>query len=224
MRVISKSSVIAVGVLSAVGLVALAMAANTGQQSDPKAKSHAEHEAHKAQKEHGSAHQGHCGQMKARFAEELGLSEDQIQRIQAIKEKAKQFAKSATPEERKAKWAELKAELDSVLTPEQRAKLAELKASIKEHAGKWKQHFSDALGLSEAQVERLKALKEKFKAELRASTPEDRKQSIEKFRSEVESILTPEQRAKLVELKAKHKIHREKVRKTVHEDKSSTTI
>jgi Spy/CpxP family protein refolding chaperone len=80
----------------------------------------------------------HKGGCMAKFSETLGLTDAQKEQISALKAEKKSWS-GLTKEEKRAMCAEMKAKIESLLTPEQRAKLAELKAEWKQKKALWKQ-------------------------------------------------------------------------------------
>ncbi|WP_375562726.1 Spy/CpxP family protein refolding chaperone [Bernardetia sp. OM2101] len=76
------------------------------------------------------------------------------------------------------------------------------------------------LGLSDAQVEQIKALHEKKKEKSKA----DRKANREEFRAEVNKILTPEQRKKAEALHAEHKDPNKRAEKRVEKWKTELSL
>lgn len=127
MNLRSKYAAITAGLTLAVGLVGLAVASNLSAKSDNSPKAGASAPAYAGS---GKAYkaQGHCMGMKGWFSEALGLTDTQKAQIQEIKARAKASMQNLSKEERKARWTEVRAEMEAVLTPEQRAKLAEMKA------------------------------------------------------------------------------------------------
>ncbi len=67
-----------------------------------------------------------------------------------------------------------------------------------EHRKEMKERFNKELGITQDQLDQIKSIKEKYKG--------DR----EKERAEIEAVFTPEQKAKLSEMKSNHKDKRHK--------------
>jgi Spy/CpxP family protein refolding chaperone len=117
-----------IAVVVTIGFVSVALSTNpTDKPSAPQVS--APQEPGKAPAKQG------CRGFKRFLAAQLGLSEDQIAQIRALKQNFKAQLRSLPPEERRARFQELKQEfrekVRSILTPEQRAKWDELKARWK---------------------------------------------------------------------------------------------
>ncbi len=123
-----RLALISLTVAVAVGIVSIALSTNpTNKPNAPQVS---------APQESGKATPKQvCRGFKRFLAEQLGLSDEQIAQIRALKQNFKSQIRSLPPEERKAKWQELKQEFKeqvrNILTPEQRAKWDELKAQWK---------------------------------------------------------------------------------------------
>ncbi|MEM4409875.1 MAG: hypothetical protein QXI19_14145 [Candidatus Caldarchaeum sp.] len=119
-----RIALISLAIATTVGIVSVALSTNPTEKTTlPQAST--PQEPQKATVKYG------CGGFKKFLAEKLGLSEEQIAQIRALKQDFKSQMRNMPPEERKAKWQEFKEQVRNVLTPEQRAKWDELKAQWK---------------------------------------------------------------------------------------------
>ncbi|MDH7570241.1 MAG: hypothetical protein QHJ73_11735 [Armatimonadota bacterium] len=157
-----------------------------------------------------------------RFAEELGLSPEQKKKseriMQAHAEKARAIRedKSLSEEKKREKmmqlWQKTRAELDAVLTPQQREKAKAMETRRGEEvARRFREETARALGLTEAQQAKMKAIQESYAPKLRAIwgdpklSPEAKhakvKPLMEEMRQKMDALLTPAQRKKAEELR-----------------------
>ena len=118
----------------------------------------------------------------------LGLSDEQREQIQALKEQ------DLTKEQ-------YRADFEAILTDEQRDAIAELKTNRGQHGkrGKHENSLVERLGLSDEQQAQIQAL--------RADLNEQRQALGEQYWTGFEAILTDEQRATLEEIKANRGSH-----------------
>lgn len=68
--------------------------------------------------------------MMQRMQADLGLSDEQVQKMQAVWASAAQNMQpggDVSPEERRAAFQKIREEMDAILTPEQRTKMQELR-------------------------------------------------------------------------------------------------
>lgn len=165
-----------------------------------------------------------CGKgmkgMGSKMAAELNLTDNQKAQIKAIigqyQPQFKAIRESnATPDEKRASMKELrtemKAKINAVLTPEQQAKAKQLWQEHKGMRGKGMQAFK-ALNLTDAQKAQIKSIRDGSRSQIQAIkqntnlSDADKKAQIQAIRKstreQVMSVLTPEQRAKLQEMRA----------------------
>jgi Spy/CpxP family protein refolding chaperone len=123
--------------------------------------------------------------MMEKMSAELGLSAQQQAQIKAIFES------------HKPQFEQLREQMKSTFTEEQRTAMKEMRKNRKgagERPSKEDRQARFAeLGVSEGQIQQMKALRGQMKAE---------RQSI---KNEISAVLTPEQQSKVEEWKAKHK-------------------
>jgi Spy/CpxP family protein refolding chaperone len=174
---------------------------------------------------------GDPGSGPVRWAEELGLTDDQIAQVTAIfeshrEERAaiREARRNGTSweglkEQHKALRARVHGELADVLTADQLAKLDELhknrprhrrgSMSQEDHVARMDQRLeklTETLGLTPEQTEQLRALFEEHHANRPARgegppDPEVRSQRHDGFLSKLEGILTPEQLEQFKEMR-----------------------
>ncbi len=153
---------------------------------------------------------------------ELGLTPEQVSKIQAIRESARTQRqavvadKTLSREVRRTRLREIARtthqQMMSVLTPEQQTKLTELREKRK--AGKFDK-MSTALGLTADQQTQIRAIKDRMKSDLRAikdntslSDADKRAQAKQvktNAMAEIRALLTPEQQQKLDSMHKRHK-------------------
>lgn len=123
--------------------------------------------------------------MMEKMSAELDLSAEQQAQIKSIFES------------RKSKFAQLREQMKTTFTDEQRAAMKEMRKNRRaagERPSKEERQAKFAeIGISEGQMQQMKALREQMRAER------------EGIKSEISAVLTPEQQAKLQEMKSKHK-------------------
>lgn len=160
-------------------------------------------------------------------AKELNLTEDQQQKMKSINEdfkskidalKADQsLSKEAKQDKMKELFGTKRTEMQALLTPEQQTKMKEMREKRKNMPRRGHQKFSqrserpkrmgECLNLSEEQKIKMRSLNESFKKQmqdLRADNSLDkdarnakRKELATAHKEELNSILTPEQQAKM---------------------------
>lgn len=129
-----------------------------------------------------------------RMKQTLQLTDQQVSQLQPL------FAQQM--EQHKARFQQMRTQMDSVLTAEQKTKLEAMKAEWKENRGKGPRErgqrgdFAARLGLTQDQQDKLKAMREQGKQEMQAER--------EAFKSKLAQVLTPEQLTKLEEMKKNH--------------------
>lgn len=162
---------------------------------------------------------GHCHGPMGKFGRQLDLTQNQKDQAKLLAQEAKAAReailadKSLDQEARSAKLKQLrertKLQMDSVLTAEQRAKVAAARAAWEQKKSERKAAMAKELGLTAEQQAKLDALKAGMRAEmesLRGSFDrEQMKQRMEAFRNQMDSILTPEQKAKMESFRGKRK-------------------
>jgi Spy/CpxP family protein refolding chaperone len=164
--------------------------------------------------------------------EQLNLTADQKTKLEALRAAQKKEwsdlknNQAATAEGNKKQRQELQqkyqAQIKAILTPEQQAQMAQ---SRKEHrkgpeANGQRKGLKETLNLTEAQQTKMSALNKDFKTKresLRSNTSltadqkkEQMKALVQQHRSEVKSILTPEQQQKLEAMPREQRIKRSK--------------
>jgi Spy/CpxP family protein refolding chaperone len=171
------------------------------------------------------AHEGGPGKPHGdRLKEALGLSEEQADKLKAIHEKEREKAEALRAETRK--------QVEAVLTKEQVAKMQELRERMKDRPHGFKGHpggpegkfghrpdprrmlerMKEHLALTDDQVKKIEAVFEKQKQAalaLKKDGPDkpDREafQALrESAKTQIEAILTAEQKAKMAELRDRH--------------------
>ena len=145
------------------------------------------------------------GKMVERLKSELSLTDQQVAQLTPLFQE--QQAKH------KARFEAMKAQFDSVLTAEQKAKLEQMKAERKEKwanrkpgegrerkahgsKGDMAKQFAEKLGLTADQQARLQQMREQGRQEMKAER--------EAFQARLAQVLTPDQKARLDELKQRH--------------------
>ncbi len=136
----------------------------------------------------GKGHHGKCGnpdQRLERMTEKLGLSDAQADQIRTI------MASN------KPTMDQLKEQMKSTLTDEQRAAMKEQRKSHKKDGERPSKEDRaaqmQAIGVSQGQMQQMKSLREQMKTEHQA------------IQAEIASVLTPEQKAKVEEMKKNKK-------------------
>jgi Spy/CpxP family protein refolding chaperone len=136
---------------------------------------------------------------------QLDLTKKQEAQIAVIRSRTRvAVAAATTPAEKKAlvkaAWDDIKA----LLTPAQLAKLKELrKADVKAGAG-FNPKLLAQLDLTDAQKVAIKAIRQSTQTALdAAATPEAKRAIMKAARQQIKALLTPEQLAKLKELREK---------------------
>lgn len=156
------------------------------------------------------------------WMQELGLTEAQKEKIDSIRQAARESLKGAMQggektEARRAeirqKMSEAKSQIEAVLTPEQKAKIASLKEQKK---AEW----LDKSGLTADQAAKLKSIRESAMAQFKSikgneSLTRDEKRAemkavAESMKAEAEKVLSPEQLERLKSIRGEWKSKRKR--------------
>ena len=176
-----------------------------------------------AESRDGKGHKGGFWAKLELTAEQQEQIKQLRERMRAHKEEFKERGERPSKEEMEALKLEYEQALADILTPEQQARLEEMKAPGKGRApggGKGRghrrghpiMHALKKLDLSDAQRESIKALFEGRKADMEQRkatgerpTREEMRAQREEMKAALADILTPEQQARLEEMKASGK-------------------
>jgi Spy/CpxP family protein refolding chaperone len=121
---------------------------------------------------------------------DLGLSDEQKEKMDAIRKGVKEKLKDATGEERKAIMEQMKKDIAAILTEEQ---LEKLKKAHHKGGG----HKRPDIGLTDEQKEKIDAIRKAAREKSKDATAEERKAIREQARKDIGAILTDEQREKM---------------------------
>lgn len=155
---------------------------------------------------------GHHGHPLGRALHRLDLSDEQKEQLKALREQRRgemqerrQSGERPTREEIEAHQAQIRSDLENILSSDQLAVLDEIKEKRGERGkrGHRGHHLGRALrqlDLSDDQQEQLKALRQEHRAEMKERRESGQKPTLEEIeahraagRAKVEAILTPEQ-------------------------------
>jgi protein CpxP len=137
--------------------------------------------------QHGKHGEARHQKMMQRMQENLDLTDQQVTQIKAIFESHKEDFKR------------IKGEMKSTFTDEQRQAMKEMRQSRKQDGNQTRptkeerQQRMQSLGISDGQRQQLASLREQMKSER------------EEMKTEMAAVLTPDQQAKLEEMKSKWK-------------------
>lgn len=160
------------------------------------------------------AHPMQHGDRGDRFAEKLGLTDDQRASVEAIMEshRGRRNELSALDKEQRHAAKQLmkqdiRSDLSTVLTPEQLAKFDEMQANRAKRGGK--QRLAEKLELTDDQRASVEAIMESRRESLKDLRGLDRQQAHDArqlihqdIRSDLSAVLSPEQLAKFDEMHA----------------------
>ena len=122
---------------------------------------------------------------------DIGLTDDQKAKIEAIRKEARAAAKDAKGEDRKTIFEKMKKDIEALLTDEQREKMK------KAHQGGRRGRGMPDVGLTDAQKAQIEAIRKKARADAKDAKGEDRKAIFEKMKKDIHALLTEEQLEKL---------------------------
>jgi Spy/CpxP family protein refolding chaperone len=128
---------------------------------------------------------------------ELGLTDEQKEKMDAIRKDTHAKMKDAKPEERKAIMEAAHAEIEKILTAEQLEKFKKHRQGAKRGHGKMPD-----IGLSDDQKAKIQDIRKKAMADAKDAKGEDKKAIIGKMHKDIKALMTEEQ---LDKLKKAHK-------------------
>jgi len=141
----------------------------------------------KLQKARGEGGQGRGGRP------DLGLTDEQKEKMAAIRKETATKMKDAKPGDRKAIMEESRKKFEALLTPEQLEKLKKARQGGPQRG----RGGRPELGLTDEQKEKAAAIRKETAAKMKDAKPEERKAIMEASRKQFEALLTPEQLEKL---------------------------
>ncbi|MFO7898134.1 MAG: hypothetical protein R6V58_03625 [Planctomycetota bacterium] len=160
--------------------------------------------------------------MMGRLTDELDLGEKQKEKIQELREAAREQLEGAeSPEKRREVMQQLQQDIRALLTKDQLAELEKLKEARAGRRGRGpgrtmrrgpgarfgmlRRRGGRALDLTDEQREKMARLRKGLREKLRdAETPEQRREILKNLRGEIQGVLTPEQRKKIEAFRQKH--------------------
>ncbi len=125
---------------------------------------------------------------------ELGLTDEQKEKMDAIRKDTHAKMKDAKPEERKAIMEAAHAEIEKILTPEQLEKFKKHRQGARRGHGKMPD-----IGLSDDQKAKIQEIRKKAMADAKDAKGEDKKAIIGKMHEDIRALMTEEQLDKLKE-------------------------
>jgi len=125
---------------------------------------------------------------------DLGLTDEQKEKMAAIRKDVKEKMKDAKPEERKAIIEQMKKDIAAILTEEQLEKFKKAR-----HGGRHGRRPGPMpdIGLSDDQKAQIEDIRKKAFAAAKDAEPKDRRAIIEKMKKDIHAIFTEEQLEKL---------------------------
>ena len=122
---------------------------------------------------------------------DLGLTDEQKEKMAAIRKGVREKMKGAKPEERKAIIEQMKKDIAAILTKEQLEKFKKA-----QQGGRRGRGMPD-IGLSDDQKARIGDIRKKALAAAKEAKGEDRKAILEKMKKDIHALFTEEQLEKL---------------------------
>ena len=122
---------------------------------------------------------------------DLGLTDEQKKEMARIRKEAMAKVKDAKPEERKAIFEGMRAEIEKLLTKEQLEKFKKAR-----QGGQHRRGMPD-IGLSDDQKAQIETIRKKALAEAKGAKGEARKGIIEQMKKDIHALLSEEQLEKL---------------------------
>ena len=122
---------------------------------------------------------------------DLGLTDEQKEKMAAIRKGVKEKMKDAKPEERKAILEQMKKDIAAILTEEQLEKLKKAR-----QGGQHGRRLPD-IGLTDDQKSQVETIRKKAMAAAKDAKGADRKAIFEKMKKDIHALFTEEQLEKL---------------------------
>jgi len=132
---------------------------------------------------------------------DLGLTDEQKEKMDAIRKGVREKMKDAKPEERKAIIEQMKKDIAAILTEEQLEKFKKARQGGRHGRGPG---GPPDIGLSDDQKSQIETIRKKAFAAAKDAKGEDRKAIFEKMKKDIHALFTEEQLEKLKEFKKNH--------------------
>ena len=132
---------------------------------------------------------------------DLGLTDEQKEKMEAIRKGIREKMKDAKPEERKAIIEQMKKDIAAILTKEQLEKFKKARQGGRRGRGPG---GPPDIGLSDDQKAQIGEIRKKALAAAKDAKGEDRKAIFEQMKKDIHALFTEEQLKKLEEFKKAH--------------------
>ena len=127
------------------------------------------------------------GERRGRGMPDIGLTDEQKAKMDAIRKEARAKLKDAKGEDRKAILEKMKKDIEALLTDEQLEKFKKFRRNRRQDGGR------PDIGLTDEQKTKIDAIRKEARAAAKDAKGEDRKAVFQKMRKDIEALLTEEQ-------------------------------